>query len=193
MTRVGHRSRMWKQASVASLRALPSHGLTLRSRVFTRRSCAFTLVEILIVVMIISTLAAAAIPSMSATMTHMRADALAREIATDMRYAQMLAVKTGIRHRISFWPPGEAYAVRFEGSGWELCTHPVTKKSWRIVLDEHSRYTGLTLKEATFGSDANIIFDAYGAPDTGGYVSFGLGDVTRTITVAPLSGKITID
>jgi prepilin-type N-terminal cleavage/methylation domain-containing protein len=168
----------------------PPRGYTARAR----PGRAFTLVELLIVLIIASTLAVAAVPSISATMTQMNADALAREIATDIRYAQMLAVKTGVRHRINFWPPGQAYAVRYENGGrWDLCTHPVTKKPWRPVLDEHSRYSGLTLKEARFGGNDYLIFDTYGSPHNGGYVRFGLGNLTRTIRLAPLSGKVTVE
>ena len=65
----------------------------------------FTLVEILIVILIASTLAAASIPSLSGALDRMKADALAGEIATDMRYAQELAALTQTRHRIMFFLP----------------------------------------------------------------------------------------
>ena len=160
----------------------------------TRRPApAFTLAELLIVMFLISTLAVAALPSISATMEHMTATGLAREIATDMRYAQTLAVQNGVRHRVSFWEPGQAYAVRREdGGSWTLCTHPITKREWRVALGEHSRYGGLTLKDSQFGADDYLYWDALGSPQSGGFVTFTLGSTTRTIRVAPLSGKITV-
>ena len=161
----------------------------------TSKSCpGYTLVEILIVVIVIATLAAAALPTLSSTLQSMKATALAREIATDMRYAQTLAVKTGIRHCVFFWEPDQVYAVHWDDDGtWELCTHPVTKKPWKMELDEHSRYAGVALKESQFGSSDSLYYDRFGAPDAGGYVTFTLGATTRTIRVAPLSGKITVE
>jgi prepilin-type N-terminal cleavage/methylation domain-containing protein len=159
----------------------------------TRRR-AFTLVEVLIVVVVVATIAVAAMPSISATLDSMKATALAREIATDMRYAQILALKTGVRHRVSFYAPGQAYAVRRDNGGsWDLCTHPVTKKPWKAVLDDASRYAGLTMGESQFGSSDYLYYDKFGSPEAGGAVTFTLGGVTRTIRVAPLSGKITVE
>ncbi|MFH1731689.1 MAG: prepilin-type N-terminal cleavage/methylation domain-containing protein [Planctomycetota bacterium] len=160
----------------------------------TAQRTAYTLIEVLIVVVVVSTLAAAALPAVSTTLDSMKASALAREIAADMRYAQALALKTGVRHRVSFWAGGQAYEVRREnGSSWDLCTHPVTKKPWQVKLDDKSRYAGLTLKDSQFGSSDYLYYDKFGAPEAGGFVTFTLGATTHTINVAPLSGKITVN
>ena len=160
----------------------------------TAQRRAYTLVEVLIVVVIVATLAVVALPAVSTTLDSMKATALAREIAADMRYAQTLALKTGVRHRVSFWTDGQAYAVRREnGSAWDLCTHPVTKKPWEMTLDDKSRYAGLTLKDSQFGSSDYLYYEKFGAPEAGGFVTFTLGGVTHTINVAPLSGKITVN
>jgi prepilin-type N-terminal cleavage/methylation domain-containing protein len=165
----------------------------------TRRSAAttapgFTLAEVLIVIVIVATLAVAAAPLLSSSIEQMQADALAREIATDIRYAQARAVRTGIRHRVSFWIEGQAYAVRYWDDGsWELCQHPVSRKPWRFEIDEHSRYAGLRLKDAQFGEEEYLYWDPNGSPDAGGLVTFTLGRNTRTLHVAPLSGKVTVE
>lgn len=160
----------------------------------TAQRRAFTLVEVLIVVVIVSTLAVAALPAVSTTLNSMKASALAREIATDMRYAQTLALNTRVRHRVSFWTDDQAYAVERENSSsWGLCTHPVTKKPWQVKLGAESRYAGLTLKDSEFGSSDCLYYDKFGAPEAGGFVTFTLGGVIHTINVAPLSGKITVE
>jgi len=171
----------------ASLRPAPRRR-TPRSR------RAFTLVEILIVLCVVGTLAVTAVPTLSSSLESMKATGLAREIATDMRYAQTLAIKTGDQHMMWFWPPGQVYAVAVsQGAGWMIRDHPITKKPWCPWLDQHSRYAGITMREANFNGNSYVIFDEYGAPDHGGYVSFTLGEQTRTIRVAPLSGKITVE
>jgi len=159
-----------------------------------RRVSGYTLVEVLVVVLIVATLAAAALPALAATLESMKATALAREIATDMRYAQALAVKTGVRHRVSFWTPDQAYAVRrLESGAWALCTHPVSKREWRVELGSHSRYAGLTMQTARFGAGEYLYWNPSGSPDDGGYVTFTLGRTTCTVRVAPLSGRITVE
>ena len=160
----------------------------------TAQRRAYTLVEVLIVVVVVSTLAVAALPAASTALGNMKATALAREIATDMRYAQTLALKTGVRHRVSFSTDDQAYAVKRENGGsWDLCTHPVTKKPWQVTLGGKSRYAGLTLKDARFGASDHLYYDKFGAPEAGGFVTFALGGATHTINVAPLSGKITVN
>jgi prepilin-type N-terminal cleavage/methylation domain-containing protein len=155
---------------------------------------AFTLVEILIVLVIAATLLAVAAPTASKTLEVTKANALAREIAADIRYGQVLAVKTGVRHRVSFWTGGHAYAVRYEdGGSWTLCTHPITKKPWRYVIDDKNRYAGLTMRDSQFGSSDYLYWDKFGAPESGGTVTFTLGDTKRVVRVAPLSGKVTVE
>ena len=173
------------------------------NRRLKRPDVAFTLVEVLIVVVVASTIAVAALPSISATLDNMKVTALAREIATDMRYAQTLALKTGVRHRVSFEPTAEApgggldapaYAVESEnGLAWDVCTHPITKNPWSVSLDDRSRYAGLALAKSVFGSSSYLYYDRYGAPVSGGAVMLTLGGITRTIHVAPLSGKVTVE
>ncbi len=181
-----------EHASMGAREHRDSGALRRRGTRASRR--AFTLVEFLIVVLIVSTIAATALPALSAAMESMKASALAREIATDLRYAQMLAVKTGVRHRVSFWTEGQAYAVRYEnGSSWDLCTHPITKKDWQRQLDQHSRYGGLTLIAAKFGSGEYLYWDTLGSPEAGGYVTFTLGKSTRTLWVEPLSGRVRVE
>jgi prepilin-type N-terminal cleavage/methylation domain-containing protein len=160
----------------------------------SRRRAAFTLVEILIVLVVAATLLAIAAPTASKALEVTKANALAREIAADVRYAQVLAVKTGDRHRVSFWSEGQAYAVRRDNGGrWDLCTHPITKKEWRIALGDKTRYAGLTMGKSQFGAAAYLYWDKFGAPESGGTVTFTLGDISRTIRVAPLSGKVTVE
>ncbi len=185
---------MQKTGTDNFLRPAKESHLSLLSSSRSSHSGAFTLVEILIVVVVVGTVAAAAAPTLSETLRHMKATALAREIAMDMRYAQMLAVRTGIRHRVAFSTSSKYYTVgRWTGSGWARCQHPVTKKEWRADLTQYSRYSGLTITSAAFGSSPHVYWNPSGAPDAGGAVSFTLGGVTRTIRVAPLSGRITVE
>ena len=157
-------------------------------------SGAYTLVELLIVVTVISTLAVAAVPALSSALQSAKITALARETAADMRYAQMLAVKTGLSHRILFSVANQAYEVhRLEGGNWVPCSHPLTKKSWRRELKERNRNGGVTLKEVDFGGGQAVTYDKYGAPASGGYVRFALNSAVRTIRVAPLSGRVTVE
>jgi len=155
---------------------------------------AFTLVEILIVVVVIATIVVAAFPAISSTLDEMKATSLAREIAAAIRYAQTMALKTGDDHRVQFLVGSQEYSVQTNATGpWGKCDHPITKTTWEYTLENHRRYAGIRLTAASFNGGNSVQFDAYGAPQNGGFVTLTLGDVTRTIRVAPLSGKITVE
>ena len=153
----------------------------------------FTVAELLTVIVLVSTLVVAAMPMLASNLNSLRATALAREIATDIRYAQSLAVKTGSQYCVTFWEADQAYAVRvWAGGDWQVCSHPVTKKPWKVYLSPGTRYAGLSFTAAQFGTNSYVVFDKYGSPDNGGAVTFTLGPTTRTVLVAALSGRVTV-
>lgn len=158
------------------------------------RASGFTVVELLIVVCIVSTLAVAAIPVLSTAFEVLKVNAVARGLAADLRYAQAQAVRSGIQHRVELSTSSQSYEVRiWDGSAWQLCAHPVTKKAWTTVLSQDSRYGGVALTSASFGTNSFVAFDKYGAPDNGGAVTLELGQTGRTVRVAPLSGRVTVE
>jgi uncharacterized protein YjdB len=54
--------------------------------------------------------------------------------------------------------------------------------------------SGLVVQSVDFDGDPNVTFDALGAPDNAsdGTVTVKSGDETYTITVAPVTGRVTV-
>ena len=51
---------------------------------------------------------------------------------------------------------------------------------------------GATLVSADLGGDVFIVFDGYGASDSGGTVIVKVGNIQKTIDVDPQTGKATV-
>ena len=50
----------------------------------------------------------------------------------------------------------------------------------------------MTIKSATFGSDAAVTFDDLGSPDSGGEVVIEFNDQRYAIRVAAFTGRVTV-
>ena len=184
-----------------------------------RRSAAyaFTLVELLIVILVIAVMAAVVIP---------RGDPLGQEqllaageaVVGDLAYARSLAVANDSRYRITFDLPGNRYALEHSGSDSSLNTLPVT--AWRrsedastqqvTDLDELPRigspprllavgaYTNQTatpisalefgpLGQLTQGNDV-VIWLSISAGGAEGYLPLAINATTGLTTVGQYSG-----
>jgi type II secretion system protein H len=74
-------------------------------------SPAFTLVEVLIVLMVIGIIAAIAVPLyVSAASTQLRT--AANMIASDLEYAKSMSISTGQSHSIVFDTTAESYSIK---------------------------------------------------------------------------------
>lgn len=174
-----------------------------------------TLLELLIVVLLLAVIAAIAVPSIRAS-TPYDLDLAAREVADALAYARALARRSGAEHgvtvdlaadRVVVWradltssPVGQAAVVY----------HPIDLQPW----DRRFGTLGLPAADVTgaaapfdFTGDGRretVLFDASGAPLwvvnpagtrhqlAGGSVQIALRGQTRTITLAPVTGRVTV-
>ena len=173
------------------------------------RTRGFTLVELLIVVVILAAAALAITRSPAASRTY-ALDLAAFEVAEALRFARSEALRTaaphGARlssadHRVRVYrldtgsmPPSEEYDV----------VHPVDKKLYAVELDTGPGTRGSEVVAAAFlfEGDAtpyeSVSFDATGAPISpvdlallnAGGVIVRYGGQTRTVTLAPMTGRV---
>jgi Tfp pilus assembly protein FimT len=79
-----------------------------------KRTNAHTLIEVMIIVLILGTLAFIAIPRMNfSTLYRKQADATARKIVTDMRRARLLAITNAVNN-------SDGFALQRSGSTFEI-------------------------------------------------------------------------
>src|SRR5690554_2963790 len=95
----------------------------------TRLRSAFTLVEILVVLVILGIASAIVIPQISSR-DDLRAAAAARIIVADLVYAQNRAIATNVNQCIRFDADGQQYVLTEAGSLAPI-SHPVHKFDYR--------------------------------------------------------------
>jgi prepilin-type N-terminal cleavage/methylation domain-containing protein len=155
----------------------------MRNKRHTTRA-GFSLLELTMAVIIMSTLSGIAIPRFASSIANQRANATAQRILNDIARAQRAAKFTSAAKTLSFNPPQNRYQI----DGMKDLDHP--SQTYIIRLGE-SPYQA-TILSASFGGDTDLIFNGFGIPDSGGTVSIKVGPYTKTITVAANTGQITI-
>jgi prepilin-type N-terminal cleavage/methylation domain-containing protein len=145
----------------------------------------FSMLELVIVLAIMTTLAAIAAPRYQASIVRYRADLAARRIVADLELAQATAKAKGSSLTVII-NQGTDTVVLSGQTGLdphvaEYCTK-LSESPYRADITESS-----------FPADNSIIFDGWGIPDSGGYATLQVGSEARTISVDADTGKATIE
>ena len=146
---------------------------------------AFTLVELVIVVLVLGILAAAGAPRFAASLRYHRVESAARRVAADLRMAQRLARTASSDKTVSFDVGGDGYSIFPDVDDFDRPGQP-------YAVDLAAAPFAASVLSANFGGDSTVIFNGYGAPDSGGQVVVASGGERRTITVDGASGAVAI-
>ena len=176
----------------------------------------FSLLEISIVVLILGIMAIVVIPD-SAPGNQQKLNLAANQIAQALRFAQGEAQRTGEHHGVTISQVTQTITVK----KWDLTTdpvstelipyHPINKQSFVFDADTMSLAPGVSIINSsdifnyiTVGRRRSLIFDPQGVPvwvlgsDDSIYrlldavIQLGAGQDQRDITVAPLTGRVTV-
>jgi prepilin-type N-terminal cleavage/methylation domain-containing protein len=145
----------------------------------------FSLLELLLVLAIMTTLAAIAAPRYQRSLSRYRADLAARRIVQDLELAQAAAKATSAARTVRI-RQGEDDVQLFDTAG--LDPHEST---YRTKLFEPPYQADITA--STFNGDDYLIFDGWGIPDSGGTAVLAVGSEIRTITVDANTGEASIE
>jgi type II secretory pathway pseudopilin PulG len=152
------------------------------------REGAFTLVELMILIVVGMILAGVALPA-AHTFDDQEVSADLRVLRADLEFAQARAIATGQRHRILFDTNSDTYQV--ESPPGVVLDEPLRKQPWIRRLRERP-LNGSDMVASSFGGASSVLFDGAGTPDSGGSVIYRLGAFQATATVAPVTGSVTL-
>jgi prepilin-type N-terminal cleavage/methylation domain-containing protein len=124
------------------------------------RASAFTLVEVIIVVIIVGILAAIAVP-MYTSAASVQLSAAANMIASDLEYAKSMAISTGQTYKVVFDTTAGKYSLK--NSSDVVIKHPVrVEQDYVISFASDGRLNKVGIDSTTFGG--TIKFDYLGTP-----------------------------
>ncbi len=132
--------------------------ISLRSRT------AFTLVEILCVIVLLAIVAAIVLPGAASADESGVAASAARTLMADLLYAQSRAISTHACHYVVFDSTNDSYSVQFcSGASALPVTDPETSQPMNSS-NNLTRLGGATITQFNVGPNAGIVFDAMGIP-----------------------------
>lgn len=158
---------------------------------------AFTLIEVLMVIVILAIAAAMVVPMVSSAAS-MQLRSAANMIAADLEYAKSMAITKGQNYCVAFDKNTETY--RIEDQTGSVIPHPV-KKGFDYLIDfrNDSRLSRVDIIGADFDATNKVKFDYLGSPYNGndnplnsGVINLQAGAATATVTVEPVTGYISI-
>ena len=144
----------------------------------------FSLIELVLVVSITGILAAIALPRMAGATARHRVEATARRITADLALAQRNAVTTGSSQTVTFDVSADSYTL----NGMQHLDHASLQYEVRLAAEPYRA----TLLSVNLGGDAQIVFDLYGVPDSGGSIIVQVGSSEKTILVGADLGKAVV-
>lgn len=162
-----------------------------RKSILLHKKCGFTLIEIIIVVVILSIAAMAAIPMMSSA-SSVQIRSAANLIAADIEYAKSMAISRGQKYSVVFNKSANSYQI--EDQDGNVIQHPV-KKGFSYVMNfsNDKRLGKVDISNVDFNGDSTVEFDCLGSPNNGGTITIESEGTIATIKVEPVTGYVSIN
>jgi len=144
----------------------------------------FSLLELVLVLAIVATLAAIAIPRYQGSLARYRADLAARRIVADLALAQSNAKAASSSRSVVF---------SVSANNYQMPDLPgLDGASGSYIVELRDLPYEADLISADFGGDQQVTFDGWGIPDSGGSVILSVGAEQRIVSLDAESGKATI-
>ena len=169
-----------------------SHRLALRP--------AYTIVEILIVLLVLAIAAAIVIPNIGSA-NDSQAIAAGAILQSDLEVTRSMAMATQVPYSLVFSPDRQSYKVvaNYGGGAYAAATainHPVNKgKPYEVRLSGLNGMSQVSVTSAAFGGLPGlpyVTFLSLGQPTAGGSIVLGVGQVTVTVSVEAMTGIVSV-
>ncbi len=146
-----------------------------------RGSRAFSLIEIVAVVVIMGILSSIALPRYSAFIAQQQLEGAERRLVADLALAQRRARQSSASQSVVF----NVGQSKYQLPGMAHPDHP--GQAFEVRLGDEP-YRAMVVS-ASFGGDATLIYDGYGNADTAGTVVIAVGSRQKTIDIDLATGK----
>ncbi len=113
----------------------------------------------------------------------------ARILATDVEYAQNVAITTQQSVTVTFATGTDTYTLS-NASG--ALKHPMTNADYVVDLRSQEQMDDVDILTADFDGAATVTFDELGSPDNGGTVTLQGGPDVYQVQVTPVTGTVTV-
>ncbi|MFA6349455.1 MAG: prepilin-type N-terminal cleavage/methylation domain-containing protein [Candidatus Omnitrophota bacterium] len=155
---------------------------------------AFTLVELIMVMLIVGILSIAIINDIASSLASTNLEVAKWKLITDIHYAQNLAVTQQIEHGVIFNPGSSTYSV-YSQNTTNIVQDPLTNSPFTVNFANDTSFQGVTFTSPTFGN--RLEFDNLGAPSDGttplasdGTITLSRGTPSAVITITKNTGKV---
>lgn len=158
------------------------------------------MIELLIVVAILAIAAAIVVP-MASSAGSMQLRAAVNTVAADLEYAKSMSISRGQKYSVVFDKSGGLYyRYRVVDQNGNPIRHPITQKSEYVVSFQSDGPLGqVAIAGVNFNGMDKVSFDPLGSPFDGsganlntGVITLQAGGLTRTVTVEPVTGYISV-
>jgi Tfp pilus assembly protein FimT len=167
-----------------------------------RKARAFTVVELVTVVVILGILSIASAGPVLTYMTSVRGGAAASRLSSDLRYMQRLALSSGLRTWVVFSTSSQTYQLYIENrdnpgkANRVVVSHPVDQSTSAIAFNT-GPFAGVTMTSVNINSAAELEFDSFGRPyDSASVALTAAGQVVLssggTVVIRPVTGLVEI-
>lgn len=145
---------------------------------------AFTVIELIFVLIIISIMAMLSVPRYANFLAEQRASAAANRIAIDLAMAQ---------RRAKFSSTTQTFKLDLNNNDYSLIDmqdpdHPTNP--YVVTLSDEPYLAEIVSLD--LGGATKIVFDGYGVPDTDGTITIRSGNRQKKITLDGQTGRVTI-
>jgi len=156
---------------------------------------AFTIIELIVVMVIISIAAFIAIPTLSSAGDSQIRSA-ANMIAADIEYAKNMAISRQQKYSVVFNSSTNSYKVCDKDG--IVISHPIkTSSDFEVIISEESRLSQVSITSALFDTTDTLSFDYLGSPYNGlsnslndGEIVLEAGGYSINIIVQPVTGYL---
>lgn len=160
---------------------------------------AFTLIELVAIMVVLAIIAAVGIPAALSAFTA-RPEGAEKQIVRDLTYARARAMTCGRCTWVTFNVAADSYSVLIDDpaspgfAGALALNDPSTGKAMTVLIGRNE-FAGVNVTAAAFDADNSVGFDPLGRPiKTSGAVLIADGAVTlaggHTVTVATPTGRV---